>query len=281
VHRCGFSEIPMTLPLARQIAEFFPPDDQRVFKDHERVIEQLIPHVNWGFVFDQERWMELAFDVDASIKWLCIIQDLAGRKNFEQPFSVLEIGPGSTESVVRALALSRIPARYSAINENRPLSVGLRDSLRKYEFPANVISADVFGMDISECDLLVLHHALNDIVESALAKERSIDVVDRNWRDTRVERFRAVRNTICMPDGHEKIVSIFRCLIEKASEALSKGGHLVANHCCFQNEIRDGYDCRLNNSFVDIFRSLLMSSGKFKELPNDFGRQWWITAVRR
>ena len=259
-----------------------PPEDRNVAIKHQNEIEQLSEYVDYGFVFDDERWKEIGYDFYTAKR----VADLAAKhlSSVRGTPSILEIGAGSNENILRAITfgLKGIPFEYIVYNENKILSREFIERANVFTGSFLIREQDILKADSADkYDLVILQHAINDIAENHFAKAREIDTVEQSWWSSRSERFKLLNELVQSKNGLEQLAAVFAGLVDRLLVMIKPGGILLVNHCCFQNEVRDGYNRELNNQYIRYFRDVAARVDLLVEVDSGLNHQWWFLSQRR
>ena len=200
---------------------------------------------------------------------------------------VLEPCAGGGEGVVVALdALFGSRAHYTTVNLNRPLAAELIERTRHLAIRVEVIEDDAVNLaryfPEDSLDCACFHHAVNDILQTAVAGRHGLDTRDIDWWPTErmmIEWLGAqFREDGLASAGLPELTTI----IESAALAVKPGGHLVFDHWTYEGLLGlDWFPADLFQNLIPLARRVALSVGvPLEEItPPGLDRQWWMVLM--
>lgn len=201
---------------------------------------------------------------------------------------VLELCAGGSDPVVVALdVLFGAEAEYITVNLNRKLADELLARLEGLELRARIIEDDAQNVPTlfpePAFDCVCFHHAVNDILETAVAEAHGWDTRDLDWWPNERqmiewldEQYRA--------DGMEAVgLPQLRSIFEAAANVVKPGGTLCFDHWTWEYHLGlDWFPGDLFNGLIPIAREVALSlSVPLEEVtPEGLDRQWWMVLRR-
>jgi hypothetical protein len=218
-------------------------------------------------------------------QWVKVLESLSLP---DEP-QVLELCAGGSDPVVVALDVvfgSR--ATYQTVNLNRVLAAELRQKTAPLSLEIEIIEDD--ARDLAEhfgpgsFDLIAFHHAVNDILETAVAADHGFDTRDIDWwTDERMmiewlaEQDRA--------DGLRRVgLPELSAILGAAAEVCKPGGYLVFDHWTFEHHLsQDWFPAHLFGRLIPLAREVVMGleAGLEEVTPAGLDRQWWMVLRKR
>jgi len=201
---------------------------------------------------------------------------------------VLELCAGGSDPVVVALdVLFGGEAEYITVNLNRKLADELLARLAGLELRARIIEDDAQNVPAlfpePTFDCVCFHHAVNDILETAVAEAHGWDTRDLDWWPNERqmiewldEQYRA--------DGMAAVgLPQLRSILEAAAQVVKPGGTLCFDHWTREYHLGlDWFPGDLFNNLIPIAREVALSlSVPLQEVtPEGLDRQWWMVLRR-
>lgn len=203
--------------------------------------------------------------------------------------AVLEPCAGGSDPVVVALdVLFGATASYVTINLNRKLAAELMARAEKLALDVRLIEGDAQTLstyfDDAAFDCVCLHHAVNDILQTAVAGLRGMDTRDIDWWPT--ER----RMIEWLGEQHQEdgLASVglpeLTTILDGAARALRPGGAMCFDHWTWEYHLGlDWFPGELFNGLIPLAREVARSlSVPLEEItPEGLDRQWWMVLRRR
>ncbi len=214
------------------------------------------------------------------LQWLSAMR-AAGMK---RDAYVLEPCAGSDPPVVMASCVhTRGRGRYVTVNLNRPLAALLRERTSHLEFELTIIEDDAanlprhFGRE--KFDFVAFHHAVNDILQTAVAHDRGVDTTMIDWWPGQMDMIRHMvryfESGRIEDVGRPELVRI----ASVAVEAVRPGCHVVFDHHTWKGHaaIAD-FPHGLFHELIPIARRWIHEAGlPVKEVHFEgFDDRWWM-----
>jgi SAM-dependent methyltransferase len=212
---------------------------------------------------------------------------LEGLELPEQP-RVLELCAGGSDPVVVALdVLFGAEAEYVTLNLNRKLAEELTERFAGLDLRAEIIEDDaqnvpaLFPEPVFDC--VCFHHAVNDILETAVAEAHGWDTRDLDWWPNERqmiewmdEQYRA--------DGMAAVgLPELRRILEAAAQVVKPGGMLCFDHWTWEYHLGlDWFPGDLFNNLIPLARevALALPTPLEEVTPEGIDRQWWMVLRR-
>jgi SAM-dependent methyltransferase len=164
-------------------------------------------------------------------QWLSVFEAL------ELPRTLRAYEPcnGSSEPVLLAVdAYTNGQGQYVGVNLNRPLAAELHHKLAKLTIKVRMIEDDATSLDMAEehesFDLACFHHALNDLLQTAVAEHKGMDTRAIDWW---VEERKMIEWLRCEYDAGLLDAAPKRAVVGALAHAidlLKPGGVLLCDH---------------------------------------------------
>lgn len=217
-------------------------------------------------------------------QWLLLLESL----DLPAEPRVLEPCAGGGEGVVMALdALFGDRARYTTVNLNRPLAAELIARTRHLAIRVEVIEdnavnlAGYFPADSLDC--ACFHHAVNDILQTAVAGRHGLDTRDIDWWPTERKMIEWL-GAQWRQDGLASVgLPELTTIIESAAQAVRPGGHLVFDHWTYEGHLgQDWFPGDLFQDLIPLARQVALSLRvPLEEItPPALDRRWWMVLRR-
>ena len=201
---------------------------------------------------------------------------------------VLELCAGGSDPVIVALdVLFGAAADYVTVNLNRKLAGELMARFEDLDLRAAIIEDDaqnvprLFAEPVFDC--VCFHHAVNDILETAVAEAHGWDTRDLDWWpherqmiEWMDEQYRA--------DGMEAVgLPQLRRIFTAAAQVVKPGGTLIFDHWTWEYHLSlDWFPGDLFNNLIPLARevALALPVGLEEVTPEGLDRQWWMVLRR-
>lgn len=201
---------------------------------------------------------------------------------------VLELCAGSSDPVVVALdVLFGAQASYVTVNLNRKLAAELEARLRGLSLQWRIIpdNAQNLAEHFPEAsfDCVCFHHAVNDILQTAVAARHDYDTRDIDWwpnEQMMIEWLGAQH----VADGLTSVgLPELRHILEAAARVVRPGGTLCFDHWTWAHHLTlDWFPGDLFNAMIPLAREVALDlSIPLEEVtPPGLDRQWWMVLQR-
>jgi SAM-dependent methyltransferase len=202
--------------------------------------------------------------------------------------TVLEPCAGGSDPVVVALdVLFGAAADYTTINLNRKLASELLSRAEGLAIDVRLIEDDArnIGAHFEEAsvDCVCFHHAVNDILQTAVAATRDMDTRDIDWWPTEQQMIEWL-GAQHEEDGLESVgLPTLRTILESAARALKPGGPMCFDHWTWKYHLGlDWFPGELFNGLIPLARKVALSLDTDLEeiTPEGLDRQWWMVLRR-
>jgi len=220
-----------------------------------------------------------------ALQWLSAYQN-AG---LPEDACLLEVCAGGSPPAVLALYLhTRGKGRYTGINLNRALTAQLKEEVAHLPMKVEIIeenainTSDRFGL--GTFDAVAFHHAVNDILQTAVAEPRGMDTRTVDWWPNEMQMILWLREGVesggLERQGKPELLACIRASLE----VTKPGGWLIFDHHTW-----DGYK-RYPEFPVDLFHEMIpMTRQWVQEMPwpcreahfPGFDPQWWMFLQKR
>lgn len=197
---------------------------------------------------------------------------------------VLELCAGGSDPVIVALdVLYGSRATYITVNLNRKLASELEERLAGLDLTGQIIEDDArFLLEHfpePSFDCVCFHHAVNDILETAVAARHGLDTRDIDWWPTE-------RQMIEWLDEQNQADGLAACglpelrgILEAAARAVRPGGALVFDHWTWEYHLGlDWFPGELFNNMIPLARevALALPTPLTEVTPEGLDRRWWM-----
>jgi SAM-dependent methyltransferase len=217
-------------------------------------------------------------------QWTLLLESLALP---EQPH-MLELCAGGSDPVVVALdVLYGSAATYVTINLNRKLAAELQERAAALDLKIKVIEDDACRLPEhyapGSVDCVCFHHAVNDILQTAVAGAHGLDTRDIDWWPTE----RRMIEWLAAQHGRDGLASVglpeLKAILQNAAVVVRPGGHLCFDHWTWEYHLGlDWFPGDLFNGLVPLARAVALSlSTPLEEVtPSGLDRRWWMVLRR-
>ncbi|NPV49313.1 MAG: class I SAM-dependent methyltransferase [Armatimonadetes bacterium] len=197
---------------------------------------------------------------------------------------VLELCAGSSDPVVVALdALFGSQASYVTVNLNQRLAAELEARLRGLSLQWRIIPDDAQNLaeHFAEAsfDCVCFHHAVNDILQTAVAARHGYDTRDIDWWPNEQMMIEWLGEQHAA-DGLASVgLPELRRILEEAARVVRPGGTLCFDHWTWAYHLTlDWFPGDLFNAMIPLAREVALGlSVPLEEVtPPGLDRQWWM-----
>lgn len=197
---------------------------------------------------------------------------------------VLELCAGSSDPVVVALdALFGPAASYVTVNLNEKLAAELQARLQGLSMPGRIIPDDAQNLadhfPEASFDCVCFHHAVNDILQTAVAARHGYDTRQIDWWPNE----RMMIEWLGQQHEADRLASVglpeLRRILEEAARVVRPGGTLCFDHWTWAHHLTlDWFPGELFNAMIPLAREVALSlSVPLVEItPPGLDRQWWM-----
>lgn len=219
-----------------------------------------------------------------AVSWLVIFESL----NLPRGLTVFEPCAGSSEPIILAAEIySAGSGQYTTVNLNRPLAAELRAKLGKVRIPLDIIEDDAVvlanPLPPRSVDIACFHHAVNDILQTAVSEPRGMDTRTVDWWPNERQMIEWLaeddRNGRLDERARPALVSVVR----NAVEMVKPGGVLLFDHWTWEaHRNLDWFPWDLFNRLIPLAREWIVAEDlPVVEMPLP-GRdpQWWMCLIK-
>jgi hypothetical protein len=215
-----------------------------------------------------------------AVDWLSLFEDL------ELPASLRVFEPcaGGSEPVVLATEIySAGTGDYTTVNLNRPLAAQLRSKLGKLRVSTRIIEDDARRAEThlaaGSVDVACFHHAINDLLQTAVAEPRGMDTRTVDWWPNERQMIEWLAEEAAAGRLDERARPALVDAVEQANRLVRPGGYLLFDHWTWLGH-RDleWFPWELFCDLVPMARRWIAATGlPLAEQPLP-GRdpQWWL-----
>jgi SAM-dependent methyltransferase len=217
-------------------------------------------------------------------QWTLVLESLGLP---EEP-KVLELCAGGSDPVVVAAdVLFGGPATYVTVNLNRKLAAELMERAEGLDLQIRIIEDDARNLsallDDGSFDCVCFHHAVNDILQTAVAAKYGLDTRDIDWWPTERQMIEWMAHEHEQHGLTEVGLPELRAILEAAARVVKPGGALVFDHWTWEYHLAlDWFPRDLFNSLIPMAREVALSlDSRLEEVtPEGLDRQWWMVLRR-
>lgn len=197
---------------------------------------------------------------------------------------VLELCAGGSDPVVVALdVLFGDRAEYITVNLNRKLAAELTERLAGLKLRGRIIEDDAQNLlslfPEPTFDAVCFHHAVNDILQTAVAAPHGWDTRDLDWWPNERQMIEWLDEQY-QADGLKSVgLPELRRIFEAAATVVKPGGCLCFDHWTWEHHLSlDWFPGELFNNLIPLAREVALSlSVPLEEVtPPGLDRQWWM-----
>ncbi|MGC9316851.1 MAG: hypothetical protein ACP5KN_02300 [Armatimonadota bacterium] len=217
-------------------------------------------------------------------QWTLLLESLG----LPEPPRVLEPCAGGSDPVIVALdAIYGARASYVTVNLNRGLAAELARRAADLDLQVEIIEDDARNLsdhfEPASFDCVCLHHAVNDILQTAVAATQGMDTRGIDWWPTERQMIE------WMAQQHEKdgLQSVglpeLRAVLQGCARVLRPGAPMCFDHWTSKHHLGlDWFPGRLFNDMIPLARRLIPSlSIPLEEVtPEGLDAQWWMVLRR-
>jgi len=215
--------------------------------------------------------------VDSVCVWLRLLRIL----ELPPGASVFELAPGGDDALMRALAQHDQRAQLAS------LDFSLRTGSEPHAFGAASLSLRVLLSHLRErvkvcsVDLIAFRHAVEDIVQAAVAQEDATDPFSPTQGD-RPAPLRALRAYWRSGDLERVVVPQFLEIVKACCVALRPGGQLLFSHQVLDCDLSLGHPLELYADYIPLARRWIATARlPLREIVlNEFDPHWWLCLQR-
>lgn len=215
-----------------------------------------------------------------AVQWLSAFEELG----LPRPLRVFEPCAGSSDPVILATDLyTDGDADYTTINLNRPLADELWNKLAKVRIRVQIIEDDATRADAhlkpGSVDIACFHHAINDILQTAVAEPRGMDTRFVDWWPNERQMIEWLAEEERAGRLGERARPALMQAVQQAVHLVEPGGVLLFDHWTWEaHREMDWFPWELFCNMIPLARKWIREAGlPVRERPLA-GRdpQWWM-----
>ena len=229
---------------------------------------------------DTSQGARLLLNPCLAVQWLAAFEELG----LPKALRVFEPCAGSSEPVLLATEIySEGTGEYTTINLNRPLAAQLREKLAKFGMKIHIIEDNALRarahLQPGNIDIACFHHAINDILQTAVSEPRGMDMRTVDWwpNDRQMIEWLAEEAEAGQLDAHAR-----PALVEAVRQAVylvRPGGFLLFDHWTWEGHRNNGWlPWELFCNLIPLAREWIEEAGLPVTERSLSGRdsQWWM-----
>ncbi|MGD9519514.1 MAG: hypothetical protein AB7W28_08345 [Armatimonadota bacterium] len=218
-------------------------------------------------------------------QWTLLLESLA----LPEAPTVLELCAGGSDPVLVALdVLYGAQATYVTINLNRKLADELMQRASNLDLCVRLIEDDAQNLarhfPEASVDCVCFHHAVNDILETAVADAHGLDTRDIDWWATERQMIEWLDEQY-REDGLASVgLPELRRIMDAAARAVKPSGPLCFDHWTWEYHLSlDWFPGDLFNNIMNVAREAARGlTTPLEEItPEGLDRRWWMVLRRR
>ncbi|GIP31918.1 hypothetical protein [Paenibacillus sp. J2TS4] len=224
------------------------------------------------------------FELFYTASWFNLFERLAVPANA----MLFEIAAGDTVYIPKALdAYTGKGAQYATANLNKELSRNFRAKTAGLRIDIRVIEDD--GAHIlnyyggESFDVIALHHALNDIIQTIIASKEGIDTVNSNWWTIEPQLLQAVMDYYNRGELKNAAYESFIRIISTLGRLLKQGGYMIFDNCTHAGYEKLGYSTEFHSSYIQLAREWIQEAdvGLEEVKLEQYNSKWWMILQKR
>jgi hypothetical protein len=166
-----------------------------------------------------------------AVQWLAVFEEL----DLPRALRVFEPCAGSSEPVILATEIySAGTGSYTTLNLNRPLAAQLREKIGKVRLPLRIIEEDAGRaagyLPATSVDVACFHHAVNDLLQTAVAEPRGMDTRTVDWWPNERQMIEWLAEEAAAGQLARRARPALLQAVEQAVRLVRPGGYLVFDH---------------------------------------------------
>ncbi|MGM1045084.1 MAG: hypothetical protein ACQEXX_02960 [Bacillota bacterium] len=203
--------------------------------------------------------------------------------NVPKDAKLFEIAAGDTIFIPKALDThAEEGAKYVTANLNQDLTEGFRDKTAELSIEIQVIE-DNGARILNYCgqgsmDVIVFHHALNDIVQTMIAQREGIDTINSDWWSVEPQMLQAVMDYHNRGELKQAVYSEFISIIETCHQLLKEEGIIIFDNCTYAGYEKIGYSSEFHSNYIQLAREWINEAdlGLQEVQVPGFDAKWWM-----
>jgi hypothetical protein len=233
---------------------------------------------------DASPYNRLLLNPCLTMQWLDIFEEL----NLPRDMAVFEPCSGSSEPVILATEIyTNGKGRYSTINLNRPLAAELLPKLAKLRLHITLIGEDATRREpyqtIGPVDVACYHHAINDILQTAVSEPRGMDTCTIDWWANERQMIEWLAEDAAAGRLGERARPALLDAVRHSVELVKPGGYLLFDHWTWEaHRAQDWFPWQLFCDLIPMAREWIMAEGlPLTECPlAGKDSRWWMCLRR-
>ncbi|WP_144940263.1 hypothetical protein [Paenibacillus sp. 32O-W] len=195
---------------------------------------------------------------------------------------LFEIAAGDTVYIPKALDAYSSVAKYVTANLNKELSENFMRKTASLRIDIRVIQDD--GIHILDYypegsfDVVSLHHAVNDIIQTIIANQEGIDTVNSNWWTIEPQMLQAVMAYHNRGELKNAAYGGFIGIIETLGKLLKPGGYMIFDNCTHEGYEKLGYSSEFHSAYIQLAREWIQEAnlGLEEVKLEAYDSKWWM-----
>lgn len=219
-----------------------------------------------------------------AVTWLAAFEELG----LPRTLRAYEPCAGSSEPVLLATEVySQGTGSYVTVNLNRPLAAQLRAKLGKLRIRWEVIEdyaqAATARLTPASFDVACFHHAVNDILQTAVSEPRGMDTSSVDWWPNERQMIEWLAEDHQAGRLDERARPALIEAVRQATELVRPGGWLIFDHWTWvKYETVDWFPFQLFTDMLPMAREWILDAGLPLTEHERVGRdpRWWMCLRR-
>lgn len=203
--------------------------------------------------------------------------------NIPRDAKLFEIAAGDTIFIPKALdAHAEEGAKYVTANLNLDLTRGFREKTSELCIEIEVIEDDGANI-LNYCgrgmmDLVVFHHAVNDIIQTIVAQREGLDTIHSDWWTMEPQMLQAVMDYHNRGELKSTAYSEFIGIIQSCKELLKDAGYIILDNCTYAGYENVGYSSEFHSNYIQLAREWINEAnlGLEEVELQGFDKKWWM-----
>lgn len=215
-----------------------------------------------------------------TVQWLAAFEEL----NLPRDLRVFEPCAGGSEPVVYATEIYSVGrGDYTTINLNRPLAAQLREKLGKVRMTTHIVEDNALHaadhLAPNSVDVACFHHAINDILQTAVSEPRGMDTRTVDWWPNERQMITWLAEDAAAGRLGDHAQPALLRAVGQAIDIVKPDGYLLFDHWTWEGHRNSGWlPWELFCDLIPLARTWIQEAGlPVAEVPLA-GRdpQWWM-----
>jgi len=196
-------------------------------------VERIMSRPQAGYVYPNARFL---MNPCLAAQWLFVFVDLS----LPRQLRLFEPCVGSSDPVILAAEVySSGAADYTSVNLNRKLATELKSGITGLRMKIHIIEDTALHashhIPPKSLDVACFHHAINDILQTAVSEPRGLDTRDIDWwaNERQMIEWLAEDARAGRLDQHARPALVEA--VRQARSMVKPGGYLLFDHWTFEN----------------------------------------------